>query len=166
MINVEHNSHHNERIVRFFLEKAYPNGTPNLDKLINDNVINGYILAEIAVSNSTGIGRHPIGLGCDLSDLSDVKTATVHRITNRVYKETGVSREDVYNTDIKVRNNKGLLRCIVYNPFFSRWYFFLIPPEGRPVSKRIKISFSRDTGNPTGRYAKYEVENWEKFCSV
>ena len=148
--------HHNKRLVEFFLEKAYPNGT-NINELIDDNVLNGPCLAELAVSRALGIELHKIGIGRDLIDKSDIKTATVYEYQqkNRPYHRAQIQH---------LKNKVGKIRVITYNPFFSTWNFFRIPFTIHKPFSEVSISFDTVTGCPKGKYSKYEVVSWEQFC--
>lgn len=151
MVSISRFRHHNERLVKFFLEKAYPGRIPSIDELIQDNVISGTQLSEIAVSNSLGITMDPIGIGKDLQDGSDVKTAMV--------VEDGKWKNH-YLPIRHIQKKTGNLRIIGWNPFFDSWSYFIIPC---PDQKSLKITFCPKTGIPSGKYAKYEVSSWEEF---
>jgi len=160
------NAHHNERLIRFFMSKAYPNGEPSIEDLIRDNIINGTQLSELAVSKTSGVGMHAVGYGQDLIDGSDVKTSTVQLSYSRKKRKDGSVYEiDRHQINIRDIDHKiGTLRCIVYNPFFDRWYFFLVPKSIQGELKHLKISFDKRTGDATGKYAAFEVASWEDVC--
>lgn len=162
------NAHHNERLIRFFIQKAYPGGLPTVEDLIRDNIINGTQLSELAVSKTSGIQIHAVGYGQDLIDGSDVKTSTVQHCINRKKRKDGSIYEcNRHQINIRDVDNKiGTLRCIVYNPFFDRWHFFLVPKNIRGTIKHLKIAFDKRTGDPTGKYAIYQVPSWEDVCVV
>lgn len=166
MHTIQKNCHHNERLIRFFIEKAYPEGQPTVEDLILDNIINGTQLSELAVSKTSGIAMHAVGYGQDLVDGSDVKTSTVQYCINRKKRKDGTIYEcDRHQINIRDVDNKiGTLRCIVYNPYFGRWYFFLVPKEIRGTIKHLKIAFDKRTGEPNGKYAVYQVPDWEAVC--
>lgn len=152
MVSISKHKHHNERLVRFFLEKAYPDKIPSIDDLIRDNVISGTQLSEIAVSNATGIEIHSEGIGQDLVDGSDIKTGVViDDISNRTR----------YLPVQHISGKTGKLRIIGWNPFHDEWVYFVIPC---PRQKTLKISFSRETGTPQGKYAKFQIFSWQEFC--
>lgn len=152
MENQERYKHHNERLVRFFLEKAY-NDNVTIDQLIDDNILSGTKLAEMAVSNATGIKKDLIGLGMDLKDGSDVKTVTVSFRDN--------CHRAVVN---KITKKVGMLRIIAYNPNIDWWFYFKIPYRIHKNNSRLSITFDKTTGEPIGKYAKYKIDSWEEFC--
>lgn len=148
--------------------KAYPGGEPTVEDLIRDNIINGTQLSELAVSKTSGIKIHEIGIGQDLEDGSDIKTATVQLMYNRKKRKDGSVRVNTrHGICIRDINHKiGTLRCIVYNPFFDRWYYFLVPKTVQGVLNHLKIAFDKKTGNPNGKYAQFQVPDWEAVCQV
>lgn len=160
MISIAKHRHHNERLVRFFLKKAYPGKLPTIEQLITDNIISGTQLSELAISKTTGIDLDEIGISKDLQDDSDVKTATVfekvRRIKGREYLQTVAH--------IRCKNKIGCLRIITFYPDFDKWHYFIIPNEVRKNSKQIWILFDKVTGEPYGKFSEYQIESWEKFC--
>jgi len=167
-------AHHNERLIRFCLEKCYPDGVITVEKLISDNLINGTQCAEIAVCRTNPILEIcPIGVGRDLTDDSDVKTITVNEITAKTWLKKNKIRTGEFNTRIRqrgvvseIKNKIGKLRVICYNPFSERWHFFIIPNEAFVGLKKISIEFDRSTQEPNGSYKKYEVSSWDDVCKL
>lgn len=153
MVSISKHSLHNERLVKFFMEKAYPGRIPTIEELISDNVISGTQLSEIAVSKNSGIPMDPVGFGRDLTDGSDVKTGVVME---------DVGRKNHYLSIRHLQKKSGNLRIIGWNPFFEMWHYFIIPS---PDQKNLKITFCKKGGVPVGKYSKYEIKSWEEFCS-
>jgi hypothetical protein len=163
------NQHHNTRLINFFIKKAYKNGAPTIQQLIDDNIINGTQLAEIAVSRVYGIPMCEIGEHRDLQDDSDVKTITVQHTkvpTIKAGKKNKKVMNDIYVAAIKNVNQKiGVLRVICYNPFSDKYHFFKIPASAYYSIKYLKISFNKETQEPLGQYAKFEVENFDEVST-
>ena len=164
------NQHHNKRLVEFCLGKAYPDGNITIDRLISDNLINGAQVAELAISKTSGIKLDPIGIGMDLQDGSDVKTMTIYsRIKKQFYIKNKIKtdkyREIIdHRACIKDLHSKiGSLRVILYNPFFNKWYYLIIP--NNEFTKTLEIRTDVLTGNILGKMAKYEVDTWDKLCA-
>ena len=147
----------NERLVRFFLKKAYPEQPPSLEQLILDNVISGTQLSEIAISRTAGVKLDDSGIGKDLEDDSDIKTATV-------FEEMRADRPNIRHVVSvnKLRSKVGMIRLVCYNPFFDSWHYFKIPPGA--FSSVIKINFDKKTGKSRGKYRSFEINNWREFC--
>lgn len=155
------NSHHNERLIRFCLERAYPDGLISIERLIKDNLINGTQVAELAVCRTNGLVEiHPVGIGQDLTDGSDVKTVTIQEeITS---KTTKAYRHRCQVKDIK--NKIGKLRVICYDPFRNDYKYFVIPKENYQNIVKLTISFDKHTGIPKGIYKQFWVQTWEELC--
>jgi hypothetical protein len=173
MHQLKKNEHHNERLIRFFIEKAYPNGTPTVEELIQDNIINGTQLSELAISRTSGISMDDVGIGMDLSDGSDVKTTTVGPKPTKTWLKIDGVKSDKFNISVrhqavvtKVKNKIGTLRIVAYNPFTEGWHFFIVPKKVYTHLKQVTITFNKKTGKPMGMYSQYEVQGWEKFCKT
>lgn len=165
------NTHHNIRLINFCLNKAYPDGEITVERLIEDNLVNGTQVAELAISRTSGIPMDSIGYGMDLEDGSDVKTCTVQLIRNKTWLEKDKIRTGEYNISethaapVKQISNKiGLLRIIVYNPFSDRTHFLLVPKSAYTHLKVVKITFDKITNEIKGMYKQYEVDCWNKLC--
>lgn len=159
-------SHHNKRLIRYCLEKAYPDGIISVERLIDDNLISGTQVAELAVCRTNGnIEMCPVGIGRDLTDDSDVKTVTVQQ-ENYKSKIPGkiLFRHRSQVKDIV--NKIGKLRVISYNPFFDNWKFFIIPNEAFCNLKKLTLTFDKTTGEPIGMYKQFEVQSWEELCKL
>lgn len=158
------NQHHNTRLIKFFIEKAYKS-EPSIQQLIDDNIINGTQLAELAVSKVYGIPLCEVGEHRDLQDDSDVKTITVQE--NHLFGTTKGKKDKkkkliIYNASIKNVNQKiGVLRVICFNPFSNKYHFFKIPASAYFNIKYLKISFDKETQLPSGTYAQFEVSSFE-----
>jgi len=165
------NQHHNTRLIYDFLEKAYPNGTPSFDQLVEDNIINGTQLLELAVSKSGGIAMCPVGYHRDLVDDSDVKTVTVLR--KEAYKKRvlkgGIKKKYKtisYVASIKRVDKKlGVLRIICWNPFIEKYQYFKVPPSAVYGLNNLSISFDSETFQAQGIYSKYQVDTFEEMAS-
>lgn len=150
---IARDNHHNTRLVEFFLEKVYGTTHPSIEDLLRDNVISGTHLSELAVSRASGIELHPIGIGQDLVDKSDIKTCTVRFESGK------------YRTQIRHLSRKcGKLRVIAYNPFFESWHYFILQPKDYLNRPRITIYFDVHTGMPSGKWRNFVVSSWEEFC--
>lgn len=163
----------NERLIRFFMEKAYPLGEPTIEDLIRDNIINGTQLSEMAVSRTSGIAIHDVGIGQDLVDGSDVKTSTVYDHNTKTWKKKNKVRTGEFRAGTErlaritgIQTKIGTLRSIIYNPFSDRWHFLLIPLEVHSGLYECTIRFSKETNEIIGKYAQYEVPSWEAVCEV
>lgn len=154
MTSIEKHSAHNRRLVEYCLPLLYPDGNVTLKRILNDGLISGSRVAECAVSKVSGIKLDPVGYTADLIDGSDVKTATVYHHQ----KQRFLARI----TNIK--NKTGVLRCMVYNPFNSKWHFLLIPYEVYKLLYEVTIFFDKKTMQITGKYSKYEVDNFKEIC--
>jgi len=161
------NADSNARLIYDFLDKAYPNGKPDFDTLVKDNIINGTQLVEIAVSQVDNIPMCPIGYNRDLIDDSDVKTVTVREV-NAIKRKTlksGTKRRYKCKSFIaaikRVDKKFGVLRVICYNPFLEKYHYFLIPPSAVYGSSSIAMTFDKDTKEPTGKYAEFLVDDFE-----
>lgn len=165
--------HHNERLIRFCLEKCYPDGEITIERLISDNLINGTQCAEVAVCRTNPkLEICPVGVGRDLTDDSDVKTVTVQDEKSKTWiiknkKRTGeyIDRTIRRACVNEIKNKVGDLRIICYNPFNESWKFFIIPNEVFSHLKKISIAFDKQTHEPNGLYAKYEVPTWADLCN-
>jgi hypothetical protein len=172
MHTLQKNSHHNKRLIEFCLQKAYPDGIITIDRLIADNLINGTQVAELAVCRTNGfLDIHPIGIGQDLTDGSDVKTITVQDEKSKTWivkngKRTGEFLDRTLRRACvnEIKNKIGDLRVICYNPFNDEWKFFIIPNDVFKGMKKISISFDKQTHQPNGLYAKFEVPSWLDLC--
>ena len=166
------NADANARLVYDFLEKAYPDGKPDFDTLVRDNIINGTQLLEIAVSQVDDIPMCPVGYNRDLIDDSDVKTVTVREV-NAIKKKTlksGKKRRYKCKSFIaaikRVDKKFGVLRVICYNPFLDKYHYFLIPPSAVYGSTSIAMTFDKETKEPTGKYAEFVVPNFEELSKT
>lgn len=166
------NKGHNDRLIRYCLEKAYPDGIITVERLIEDNLVNGTQVAELAVCKTNGtVEMCPIGIGRDLTDDSDVKTVTVQESRKKTWLVKNKVRTGEYNislshrTKIKdVHHKIGKLRVICYNPYHDHWKFFVIPNEVFSGLKQLCMAFDKETGEPIGIYKEYEVSTWEEMC--
>lgn len=166
--------HHNDRLIKFCLEKCYPDGIITVERLISDNLVNGTQVAEMAVCRTNGkVEMCPIGIGRDLTDDSDVKTITVQSSKKKTWLKKNKIRTGQYNISIShkskikdVHHKIGKLRVICYNPFHEHWRFFVIPNEFYKHIKQLCITFNKDTGETIGIYKVYEVETWEEMCTL
>ena len=166
------NADANARLVYDFLEKAYPDGKPDFDTLVRDNIINGTQLLEIAVSQVDDIPMCPVGYNRDLIDDSDVKTVTVREV-NAIKKKTlksGKKRRYKCKSFIaaikRVDKKFGVLRVICYNPFLDKYHYFLIPPSAVYGSTSIAMTFDKETKEPIGKYAEFIVPNFEELSKT
>lgn len=165
------NQQHNARLIYDFLEKAYPNGTPSVSQLIEDNIINGTQLMEVAVSKVDNIPLCETGDHRDLIDDSDVKTVTVQKITEikrAVLKDGKRKRYRTVRYCARVRDiNKkvGVLRVICWNPFTDNYVYFRIPPDAVYGVKQLNIAFDNETLQPTGMYAQFTVNSFEEVST-
>lgn len=165
------NQHHNTRLCYDFLKNAYPDGMPSFDDLVNDNIINGTQLVELAVAKAGGLDFCPIGYNQDFLDGSDVKTVTVSKDT-RIIKKTlknGMRKRyksTVYVAKISDVDKKiGVLRIVCWNPFADKYQYFRIPPSAIYGISRLKISFDSSTFEPLGIYKKYQVESFDNVSA-
>jgi len=152
---------HNIRLVKFFLDKAYPNGY-TVEKLIEDNLIDGILLSELAVSICSNIDLCDVGVYQDLVDGTDVKTATV--VKCKFISKKGITGYHFAARIQHIRNKIGALRCIVYNKYSLRWHYFFITEDACGNNDSIKITFDIKTQLPKGKWAKYEVDSFEDIC--
>jgi hypothetical protein len=165
------NAHHNERLIIDFLEKAYPNGVPDIPTLIKDNIINGTQLIELAVSKVDNIPLCENGDHRDLVDDSDVKTVTVQKVTEikRVTLKTGkTKRYKIVRYCARVRDidkKVGVLRIISWNPFTEKYNYFRIPPDAIFGVKQLNIAYDKETLEPTGQYKEFVVDSFEDVCT-
>lgn len=174
MTSLSSMAHHNERLIRFCLEKCYPDGIITWERLLADNLINGTQCAEIAVCRTNPVLEIcPIGIGRDLTDDSDVKTVTVQDeksktwiIKNKVKTGEFVDRTIRRACVNEIKNKIGKLRVICYNPFSERWNFFIIPNSAFVGLKKISIAFDKNTHEPNGKYSIYEVPDWNSVCEM
>lgn len=164
------NTHHNKRLIEFCLHKAYPDGKITVEKLIEDNLVNSTQVAELAISRTSGIPLDEIGYGQDLKDGSDVKTATIYSRIKKQWFYKNNQRTDQYKeiTDhravIRDLNSKiGNLRVILYNPFFEKWYYLIIPVNC--YKNNLELRTCIYSGKLLGRVREFEVDSWEKLCS-
>lgn len=165
------NSEHNTRLINDFIRIAYPNKSPGFTDLLNDQLLSGTQLIELVISKISGSKPCPIGYNRDFLDNSDAKTITVmeslgyrRRIlkngTTRKYKTISHIAK-ISDVDKKI----GVLRTICYNPFNKKYYYFRIPPSAKLGIQHIKITFDKDTYEPIGKYAKYQVNSLEDVAS-
>jgi len=174
MHTIAKNSHHNKRLIEFCLERAYPDGIITIERLIDDNIINGTQVAELAVCKTNGnVEIHPIGIGRDLTDDSDVKTVTVQENYKKTWLRRDKQRTGEYNISISHRaqvkdivNKVGKLRIISYNPFLDHWKFFIVPNEVYGHLKKLTLTFCKESGEPIGIYKQYQVDTWEDLCKL
>jgi hypothetical protein len=171
MYTVAKNAEHNQRLIMDFLKMAYPSKDPSIKELINDNIINGARIVELAVSRVAGLEFSPTGYNQDFIDMSDVKTATLQKHdrvrtqvlasgTKKRYKSTS------YTVSIGDVNKKyGVLRIIAWNKFLNKYHFFRIPPSAVFNRSILKITFDGETISPTGKYAQYEVSSFEEVSA-
>ena len=172
MHTLARNSHHNDRLIKYCLERCYPDGIITVDRLIEDNLVNGTQVAEMAVCRTNGmVEMCPIGIGRDLTDDSDVKTITVQENYKKTWLVQNKIRTGQYNistshrAQIKdVQNKIGKLRVICYNPFTDGWKFFVVPHEVYGHLRKLTFTFNKETGDVIGIYKDYEVETWEEMC--
>lgn len=171
MHTLNKNIHHNKRLVEFCLNKAYPEGNITVQRLIDDNLVNGTQVAELAISKTSGIPIDSIGYGMDLVDGSDVKTCTVQEKRQKTWLERNKQRTGEYNIRTEhvavvgdICNKIGLLRVLIYNPFTQLWKYLIIPKNAFEQLKIIKITFNKLTGDIVGKYKQYEVPSWDKLC--
>lgn len=166
------NQHHNTRLIYDFLEKAYPGGKPSFHKLVEDNIINGTQLLELAVNKVNDIGMCPIGNNRDFLDDSDLKTVTIQKeesIKRTTLKDGKRKRykSTCYVAKIADVDKKyGVLRVIAWNPFAEKYHYFKIPPSAILGLKRVTMTFDASNDfESTGKYSKYEVPTFEQVSS-
>lgn len=171
MHTLNRNRHHNKRLIEFCLHKAYPDGIITVDKLIDDNLVNGTQVAELAISRTAGIPLDLIGIGMDLEDGTDVKTTTVQENKKKTWIVKDNQKTGKYNISIShaapvkdIINKIGALRVIIYNPFTEKNHFLIIPKEVHQKVRLVKVTFCKTSGNIKGMYSKYEVPTWELLC--
>ena len=161
------NQHHNSRLINDFINNAYPDGPPTIQQLIDDNIINGTQIVELAVSKKGGLEFCPIGYNQDYLDGSDVKTVTVSKDTfiKRTTLKSGIKKRyktTVYTAKIADVDKKiGVLRVVCWNPFAEKYQYFRIPPSAIYGISKLKISFNSTTFEPLGIYKKYEVDSFD-----
>lgn len=164
------NQHHNDRLIEFFMNKAYSEMglEATIKSLISDNIINGTQLAELAISRRSGIPMCPIGEHRDLIDDSDVKTVTVQEkyfhptVKGKQNKKIKIPR---YQAVVKNAYKKiGTLRVVCYNPNSDKYHYFLIPPSAYYSVQNITIAFEKDTQELIGRFKQFEVESFNDVC--
>lgn len=172
MHTIAKNQHHNTRLIDDFIHIAYPKGQPSIRDLINDNIINGTQILELAVSKTGGIPMCPVGNNRDLIDDSDVKTATVIKSVSikRATLKGGKKKKytsTTYKFQIKRVNVKfGVLRVICWNPFADTYQFFKIPPSAFMGLGSLVVSFDKNKNfKSTGKYAKYEVPSFSQMAA-
>lgn len=165
------NTHHNIRLIEFCLQKAYPDGIITVERLINDNLVNGTQVAELAISRSSGIAMDEIGYGMDLKDGSDVKTCTVYAHNTKTWKTQNKVKTGEFKVGIehvarvtKINSKIGTLRVIAYNPFFDQWWFLIIPNSVYDGLYEVTLRFCMNTGRLIGKYSNYIVDSWEELC--
>lgn len=160
------NEKHNKRLIEFCLNKAYPDGIITVERLINDNLINGTQVAELAVCRTNGtVDIHPVGIGQDLTDGSDVKTVTLQEEVS--FRKVGdfVKTYVKHRFQIKDVNHKiGKLRIICYDPFRIKWSYLIIPNEVYRGLKKLTITFDKNSGEIKGKYKQYQVNSWLELC--
>lgn len=165
------NQHHNTRLCYDFLNNAYPDGIPSFDQLVEDNIINGTQLVELAVSKSGGLNFCPVGYNQDFLDGSDVKTVTVSKdiSVKRTTLKNGQKkryRSTVYVAKIADVDKKiGVLRIVCWNPFAEKYQYFRIPPSAIYGISKLKISFDSKTFDPVGIYKQFEVSSFEQVSN-
>lgn len=164
------NQHHNDRLIKFFLSKAYEEMGEELtiETLIRDNIVNGTQLAELAISRRSGIDMCPIGEHRDLIDDTDVKTITVQEkyfhptVKGKQNKKVKIPR---YQAVISQAYKKiGLLRAVCYNPFSDKYHYFMIPASAYYNVKNVTIAFEKETQQVVGRFKEFEVESFDAIC--
>lgn len=168
------NKGHNDRLIKFCLEKCYPDGLITVERLIEDNLVNGTQVAEMAVCRTNGkVQICPVGIGRDLTDDSDVKTVTVQANQKKTWLVRNKERTGEFNISISHRaqvkdvcNKIGKLRVICYNPFHDHWKFFVVPHEVYGHLSKLTFTFEKDSGEPLGIYKQYQVETWEEMCCL
>lgn len=165
-MHLEKTAHHNLRLVYHLLPLAYE--TPTLEYLIEDGLIAGSNLAEIAISKRSGIPKCPDGVHRDLLDDTDVKTITVQQ---KYFHPTSKGKQNKkiklprFQAVIKNAYKKvGLLRVVCYNPFSGRYHYFMIPASAYYSVNAITIAFDKDTQQPIGRFAAYETPDFDSIC--
>lgn len=162
------NQHHNTRLIYDFLEKAYPDGRPSFHKLVEDNLINGTQLLELAVSKVDKIEMCPVGYNRDLLDDSDVKTVTILKDESIKRKVLADGRKRRYKSTsyvgkiADVDKKYGVLRVIAWNPFAEKYHYFKIPPSAILGLKKVTMTFDpKNDFESTGKYSKYEVSSFD-----
>ena len=96
--------------------------------------------------------------GCDFTDGSDAKMATLRLTISEGYEKY---RAQITNTNIK----KGTLRCIVANTLNGEVDFFLIPHDVYiKYNNRFDIHYS-PSKNTYGKYEEYRVGTFKELCS-
>ena len=97
--------------------------------------------------------------GCDFTDGSEAKTATIRE--NYVGDGYIVYRASIENTDTKT----GTLRCVVGNTANGEVAFFLIPHDVYiKYPNRFAINYS-PSKNAYGKYEEYRVGTFKELCS-
>jgi len=165
------NQHHNVRLIEYCLTKAYPDGIITVERLINDNLVNGTQVAELAISKTSGVAMCTQGVGRDLVDNTDVKTTTVYAHNTKSWEIKDKKRTGNFKAGIEhvarvtgINCKIGALRIIAYNPFFERWYFLIVPNSIYHGLYEVTLRFSKENGDIIGKYIPYEVPTWEELC--
>jgi hypothetical protein len=167
MSTLAKHSHHNRRLVEFCLPIAYPDGKITIERLIDDNLITGSQVAELAICRMSEILKiDSVGIGCDLSDGSDVKTTTVSEYC-KFDKESGNVVSSRYQCKVHdIGNKTGTLRIITFNPFSNLWKFFIVPNSEFAGKKSIYIGFDKETGETIGKWSTFEVGDWKELSKI
>lgn len=165
------NQHHNTRLIYDFLEKAYPGSKPSFHKLVEDNIINGTQLLELAVNNVDKIGMCPVGDHRDLIDDSDVKTVTVLKDASTKVSTLANGKKRRYKSVSyvarisDVHKKIGVLRIIAWNPFAEKYHYFKVPPSAIYGLRKLTMTFDPNKDfQSTGKYSKYEVSSFEDMA--
>lgn len=97
--------------------------------------------------------------GCDFTDGSDAKMATICEVND-------AQGYTSYRTTIKhIANKTGTLRCIIANTVNGEVAFFLIPYDVHSTySNAFAISYS-PSKNAYGKFEEYRVDTFKQLCS-
>ena len=97
--------------------------------------------------------------GCDFTDGSDAKMATIYA-TNTAQGYTSC-RAMIRH----IANKTGTLRCIIANTVTGEVAFFLIPYDVHSTySDKVTICYS-PSKNAYGKFEEYRVDTFEQLCS-
>lgn len=131
-------------------------------------------LMEMAVSKVSGVAMDS-GIGKDLANGGDIKTAVLSSRNNHKKKGIWTSSFNIHNIATKV----GDLYVIVYNKVLSKFHYFRIPYDSyRHLTTVLEIILERYTIDPASKstpvwsginnvkckWWQYEVESFDEMC--
>ena len=127
------------------------------------------VLENALAIQSDGMYYRVAEIGYDfLPDMSDAKKAVSCFRNNHIAKDHWTNSIAISG----IKNKVGLIRALCYSKYSDEFYCIAVPHvayKGKTVIEVLldrSIGFQEPTGKPTGKWAKYIVEDFKRLATI